>query len=225
MQFKKDFIDLIGDTPLLRLNRASDETGCEILGKCEFSIPASRSRTAPRCSSSATPRKRANCAPAGDRRGHGGQYRHRPRPGRQRARLSLGDRHAGHPEPGKEGHAADVRRRSSPGPGGPPTRTPTTTSNIPAASPTRSMPTRPPARSGPTSSTMSPTGKPTSKAPGRRSGNRPVAESTALPVRWAPAGRWPGSPWRSRNAIERFRSGRPTRSARRSTACTSPTAR
>ena len=39
MQFKKDFIDLIGDTPLLRLNRASDETGCEILGKCEFLNP------------------------------------------------------------------------------------------------------------------------------------------------------------------------------------------
>ncbi|MFP6756747.1 MAG: cysteine synthase A [Alphaproteobacteria bacterium] len=39
MQFKKDFIDLIGDTPLLRLNRVSDETGCEILGKCEFLNP------------------------------------------------------------------------------------------------------------------------------------------------------------------------------------------
>ena len=39
MQFKKDFIDLIGDTPLLRLNRASEETGCEILGKCEFLNP------------------------------------------------------------------------------------------------------------------------------------------------------------------------------------------
>ena len=32
-------LDLIGNTPLLRLNRASDETGCEILGKCEFLNP------------------------------------------------------------------------------------------------------------------------------------------------------------------------------------------
>ncbi|NNC37630.1 MAG: cysteine synthase A [Hyphomonadaceae bacterium] len=32
-------IDLIGNTPLLRLNRASDETGCEILGKAEFLNP------------------------------------------------------------------------------------------------------------------------------------------------------------------------------------------
>ena len=39
MQFKKDFIDLIGNTPLLRLKRASEETGCEILGKCEFLNP------------------------------------------------------------------------------------------------------------------------------------------------------------------------------------------
>ena len=32
-------IDLIGDTPLLRLNKVSDETGCEILGKAEFLNP------------------------------------------------------------------------------------------------------------------------------------------------------------------------------------------
>lgn len=36
---KKSVIDLIGNTPLLRLNRASEETGCEILGKCEFLNP------------------------------------------------------------------------------------------------------------------------------------------------------------------------------------------
>lgn len=32
-------IDLIGNTPLLKLRRASDETGCTILGKCEFLNP------------------------------------------------------------------------------------------------------------------------------------------------------------------------------------------
>jgi cysteine synthase A len=32
-------IDLIGETPLIRLKRASDETGCEILGKAEFLNP------------------------------------------------------------------------------------------------------------------------------------------------------------------------------------------
>lgn len=32
-------IDLIGNTPLVRLRRASEATGCEILGKCEFMNP------------------------------------------------------------------------------------------------------------------------------------------------------------------------------------------
>jgi len=39
MQYHRSVIDLIGNTPLLRLNRVSDETGCEILGKCEFLNP------------------------------------------------------------------------------------------------------------------------------------------------------------------------------------------
>ncbi len=32
-------LDLIGNTPLVRLKRASEATGCEILGKCEFLNP------------------------------------------------------------------------------------------------------------------------------------------------------------------------------------------
>ncbi|MDP6352731.1 MAG: cysteine synthase A [Alphaproteobacteria bacterium] len=39
MDTRDSFVDLIGNTPLLRLNRASQETGCEILGKCEFLNP------------------------------------------------------------------------------------------------------------------------------------------------------------------------------------------
>lgn len=35
----KDVISLIGNTPLVRLNRVSDMTGCEILGKAEFLNP------------------------------------------------------------------------------------------------------------------------------------------------------------------------------------------
>ncbi|WCR09607.1 cysteine synthase A [Paracoccus stylophorae] len=34
-----DLSDAIGNTPLIRLNRASDDTGCEILGKAEFMNP------------------------------------------------------------------------------------------------------------------------------------------------------------------------------------------
>src|SRR3954452_16565017 len=32
-------IDAIGNTPIIRLKRASEETGCEILGKAEFLNP------------------------------------------------------------------------------------------------------------------------------------------------------------------------------------------
>ncbi|GGF41913.1 cysteine synthase A [Aliidongia dinghuensis] len=39
MTIRKGFIDTIGHTPLIRLARASDATGCEILGKAEFLNP------------------------------------------------------------------------------------------------------------------------------------------------------------------------------------------
>ena len=39
MEVKEGFVDLIGNTPLIRLARASRETGCDILGKCEFLNP------------------------------------------------------------------------------------------------------------------------------------------------------------------------------------------
>lgn len=39
MAIQGGFVDLIGNTPLVRLKRASERTGCEILGKCEFLNP------------------------------------------------------------------------------------------------------------------------------------------------------------------------------------------
>jgi len=39
MDARGGFIDLIGNTPLVRLRKASERTGCEILGKCEFLNP------------------------------------------------------------------------------------------------------------------------------------------------------------------------------------------
>ena len=39
MEFRRNFIDAIGNTPLVRLTAASEVTGCEILGKCEFMNP------------------------------------------------------------------------------------------------------------------------------------------------------------------------------------------
>ena len=39
MQPRNGIIDAIGNTPLIRLKRASEATGCEILGKAEFMHP------------------------------------------------------------------------------------------------------------------------------------------------------------------------------------------
>lgn len=38
-EIRQGFVDTVGNTPLIRLNRLSDETGCEILGKAEFLNP------------------------------------------------------------------------------------------------------------------------------------------------------------------------------------------
>ena len=39
MSIKNGFADAVGETPLIRLRRLSEETGCEILGKAEFMNP------------------------------------------------------------------------------------------------------------------------------------------------------------------------------------------
>src|SRR5918995_5363009 len=39
MSVHQDVIDAIGNTPLIKLRRASEETGCTILGKAEFMNP------------------------------------------------------------------------------------------------------------------------------------------------------------------------------------------
>jgi cysteine synthase A len=39
MSIVQDFVDAIGRTPLIRLRRASEETGCEVYGKAEFMNP------------------------------------------------------------------------------------------------------------------------------------------------------------------------------------------
>ena len=39
MQFAPDLAAAVGNTPLIKLRRASEETGCTILGKAEFMNP------------------------------------------------------------------------------------------------------------------------------------------------------------------------------------------
>ena len=44
MPIASNVTELIGNTPMIRLNALSQATGAQIIGKCEF-IPAGRSRT------------------------------------------------------------------------------------------------------------------------------------------------------------------------------------
>ena len=76
-----DVLGLIGNTPLVRLKRASELTGCEILGKAEFmNVGGSiKDRAALSIIRKARAVRRAE-ARRRHRRGHGGQYRHRPGP-------------------------------------------------------------------------------------------------------------------------------------------------
>ena len=39
MQYAEDLASAIGNTPLIKLRKASEATGCTILGKCEFLNP------------------------------------------------------------------------------------------------------------------------------------------------------------------------------------------
>ena len=39
MNINNDVVEAIGNTPLIKLKRATEETGCTILGKAEFMNP------------------------------------------------------------------------------------------------------------------------------------------------------------------------------------------
>ena len=44
MEIRDGFVATIGNTPLIKLRRASEETGCTILGKAEFLNPGGSGR-------------------------------------------------------------------------------------------------------------------------------------------------------------------------------------
>ena len=39
MKIRDGFVDSVGNTPLIKLRKASEQTGCTILGKAEFLNP------------------------------------------------------------------------------------------------------------------------------------------------------------------------------------------
>ena len=176
MDVRKGFVDLVGNTPLVRLNKVSDATGCEILGKCEFLNPGGSGQGPGGAGDH--PRRRGEGAAAArrhDRRGHRRQHRHRAGAGRQHARLPHRDRHPRDAEPGEDGHAAARGRRAAPGAGRALQGSEQLREAFPAGWPRSWRGPSRTARSGPTSSTMSPTGWATTAPPARRSGRRPAA--------------------------------------------------
>jgi cysteine synthase A len=65
MDFRKDTIDAIGNTPLIQLWRASQETGCNILGKAEFMNPGQSVKDRPARQIILEAEKRGNLQPGG----------------------------------------------------------------------------------------------------------------------------------------------------------------
>ena len=81
MDIRDSVLAAIGNTPLIKLRRASEETGCTILGKAEFMNPGHsvKDRAALGIITDAIDKRRASAGRA-DRRRHRRQHRHRPRP-------------------------------------------------------------------------------------------------------------------------------------------------
>ncbi len=81
-------VEAIGKTPLIKLQQASKLTGCTIYGKAEFMNPGGSVKDrAARAIIDDAVRRGTPEARRPHRRRHRRQYRHRPRPGRQCARL------------------------------------------------------------------------------------------------------------------------------------------
>ncbi len=120
MQTSDGIVEAIGNTPLIKLKRASAATGCTILGKAEFMNPGQsvKDRAALHIIQDAEKRGAAAGPAALIVEGTAGNTGI----GLALVANALGyrtrDRHSRDAEPGEEGHAAAVRRRAGRGAGG-----------------------------------------------------------------------------------------------------------
>src|SRR5215204_5159519 len=65
MDFRKDVVDAVGNTPLIQLWRASQATGCNILGKAEFMKPGQSIKDRPARQMILEAEKRGELKPGG----------------------------------------------------------------------------------------------------------------------------------------------------------------
>ena len=187
-------IDAIGNTPLIRLKRASEETGCEILGKAEFMNPGQ------------SVKDRAGLFIIRDAEAKGllkpGGVIVEGTAGNTGIGLTLVAKALGYrtvivipdtQSQEKKDTLQAARRRADRGAGGALQEPQQLREGVRPAGRAAGARASRTARSGPTSSTMSPTATAISAPPRRRSGRRPAARSTASSRRSAPAARWPAS--------------------------------
>ncbi len=105
MTIRTGFIDTVGNTPLIRLAKLSDETGCEILGKAEFLNPGGSVKDRAALWIIRAAEADGSLQPGGTVvEGTAGNTGHRHRPHLQRARLPLRHLHARQPVAGKGRH-------------------------------------------------------------------------------------------------------------------------
>ncbi len=194
MTIRDGFIDTIGNTPLIRLRRASEETGCDILGKAEFLNPGGsvKDRAALFIIKDAEERgllqpggvivegtagnTGIGLALVGNARGY-------------RSVIVMPETQSQEKKDMLRLCGADLRLVPAV-PYANPMNYVRYSETLAAGGRGRPSPT---ARSGPTSSTISPTAAPITRPPARRSGSRPAARSTPSSPRSAPAARSPAS--------------------------------
>ena len=118
MQTRDGVVEAIGNTPLIKLERASEATGCLILGKAEFMNPGGSVKDRPARQMILEAERRGELKPGGlvveGTAGNTGI-------GLALVASARGyrthDRDPRHPEPGEEGHAAALRRGADRGAG------------------------------------------------------------------------------------------------------------
>ena len=222
MTVHRSIVGLIGNTPLLRLKRASDETGCEILGKCEFLNPGQSVKDRPALGIVREAEAAGLLKPGGTIvEGTAGNTG---------IGLALVGKALGYrvvivmPRTQSQEKKDAIRLLGA---------ELIEVDAVPYANPNNYVrysgrlaeelaASEPTARSGPTSSTTRPTAAHTIPQPPRKSGSRPAANWTASSAPSAPAARWAGSPSPSRKRTRKSRSGSLIPAARRSIPFTRP---
>ena len=179
--------ELVGRTPLVRLNRLTEGLGAQVVVEARVLQPGQQ-RQGPDRRGDHRRRREVRCAEARrhHRRGHQWQHRHRTRHGRRGPRLQ------GHPHDARDDvhrasrHAARVRRRDRADPG----RRGHGRCGREGRGDRRR---RPRTLSPPASSRTPPTRRSTRRPPARRSGPTPTATSTSSSPASAPAAPSPAS--------------------------------